>query len=88
MSKYCEDCVHNEVCEYGAYCPTGHCNDKNVAEDYVPTGEWINVDAYSKWLKEQTIIGFDYEHCEVLIGRNGVWHSAIKTYLKERSEEE
>ena len=53
-----------------------------------PKGEWINVDAYSKWLKEQTIIGFDYEHCEVLIGRNGVWQSAIETYLKERSDEE
>lgn len=41
MSKYCEDCVHNEVCQYGAHCPTEHCNDKNVAEDYVPTAKWL-----------------------------------------------
>ena len=42
---------------------------------------------YSDWLKKQTI-GFDYDHCEVLVDRNGIWENAIETYLKERSEEE
>ena len=35
MSEYCEDCIHNEVCRYDAYCPSNHCNDKETAEDIV-----------------------------------------------------
>ncbi len=41
MSDYCQDCVHNEVCRYDAYCPTGHCNDKDTVDDLRPQGEWI-----------------------------------------------
>ena len=39
---------------------------------------------FSEWLKEQRT-GLDYNHCEVLVDRNGIWESAIETYLKERS---
>jgi len=41
MDKFCEDCVHNAVCQYGAYCPSGHCNDKDTLDDLRPQGEWI-----------------------------------------------
>ena len=40
MDKYCEDCVHNGVCRYEAYCPSGHCNDKDTLDDIRPQGEW------------------------------------------------
>ena len=40
MDKFCEDCVHNSVCHYGAYCPSGHCNDKDTLDDLRPQGEW------------------------------------------------
>ena len=40
MDKFCEDCVHNLVCQYGAYCPSGHCNDKDTLDDLRPQGEW------------------------------------------------
>ncbi len=43
MDKFCEDCVHNEVCRYEAYCPSGHCNDKDTLDDLMPRGEWIKV---------------------------------------------
>lgn len=43
MDKFCEDCVHNSVCQYGAYCPSGHCNDKDTLDDLMPRGEWIKV---------------------------------------------
>lgn len=36
MDKFCEDCVHKEVCQYGAYCPSGHCNDKDTLDDIFP----------------------------------------------------
>lgn len=39
---------------------------------------------YSDWLKKQTT-GFDYNRCEVLVDRNGIWENAIETYLKESS---
>lgn len=38
---------------------------------------------FSEWLKEQRT-GLDYNRCEVLVDRNGIWESAIETYLKER----
>ena len=41
MDKFCEDCIHNEVCRYEAYCPSGHCNDKDTLDDLRPQGEWI-----------------------------------------------
>lgn len=41
MDKFCEDCVHNAVCQYGAYCPSGHCNDKDTLDDLIPQGKWI-----------------------------------------------
>lgn len=41
MDKFCEDCIHNSVCHYGAYCPSGHCNDKDTLDDLRPHGEWI-----------------------------------------------
>lgn len=56
--------------------------------DERPTGKCIDFDDYSKWLKGQAIVGFDYNRCDVLIERNGIWENAIETYLKERSEEE
>ena len=42
MSEICIDCVHKEVCKYECYCPSGHCNDYAVADDFIPQGEWIN----------------------------------------------
>lgn len=34
MDKFCEDCIHNEVCQYGAIPPhEGRCNDKETLED-------------------------------------------------------
>ena len=44
MDKFCEDCVHNEVCRYEAYCPSGHCNDKETIDDLRPQGKW------GKWI--------------------------------------
>ncbi len=41
MDKFCEDCIHNLVCQYGAYCPSGHCNDKDTLDDLRPNGEQI-----------------------------------------------
>lgn len=41
MDKFCEDCIHNGVCRYEAYCPSGHCNDKDTLDDIIPQGEWI-----------------------------------------------
>lgn len=42
MDKFCEDCIHNEVCQYGAIPPhTGRCNDKDTLDDLIPRGEWI-----------------------------------------------
>ena len=45
MDKYCEDCIHNEVCRYEAYCPSGHCNDKETLDDIRPQGEWVHLQA-------------------------------------------
>lgn len=34
MDKFCEDCIHNEVCQYGSIPPhIGRCNDKETLED-------------------------------------------------------
>lgn len=41
MSEICIDCVHQEVCKYECYCPSGHCNDYAVADDFRPQGKWI-----------------------------------------------
>lgn len=42
MDKFCEDCIHNEVCQYGAIPPhIGRCNDKDTLDDLIPRGEWI-----------------------------------------------
>ena len=43
MSEICINCVHQEVCRYECYCPSGHCNDYAVADDFRPQGEWIGV---------------------------------------------
>ena len=43
MDKFCEDCIHNSVCHYGAYCPSGHCNDKDTLDDLIPQGEWVHI---------------------------------------------
>lgn len=40
MSEICIDCVHQEVCRYECYCPSGHCNDYAVADDFRPQGKW------------------------------------------------
>jgi hypothetical protein len=43
MDKFCADCIHNEVCQYGAIPPhIGRCNDKDTLDDLIPHGEWIN----------------------------------------------
>lgn len=60
---------------------------KFVFDEETPKDKWINANDFSEWLKEQKT-GFDYNRCEVLVDRNGIWESAIETYLKERSEEE
>lgn len=42
MDKFCEDCLHNEVCQYGAIPPhKDRCNDKDTLDDIMPRGEWI-----------------------------------------------
>ena len=41
MSEICIDCVHQEVCRYECYCPSGHCNDYAVADDFRPQDEWV-----------------------------------------------
>ena len=44
MDKFCEDCVHNEVCQYGAIPPhIDRCNDKDTIDDIRPKGEWIMI---------------------------------------------
>lgn len=41
MDKFCEDCIHNEVCQYYAIPPhKDRCNDKDTLDDIVPQGEW------------------------------------------------
>ena len=40
MDKFCEDCIHNEVCQYGAIPPhTDRCNDKDTLDDISPQGD-------------------------------------------------
>lgn len=42
MDKFCEDCIHNEVCQYGAIPPhIDRCNDKDTLDDIRPKGAWI-----------------------------------------------
>lgn len=42
MDKFCEDCIHNEVCQYYAIPPhKDRCNDKDTLDDLIPQGEWI-----------------------------------------------
>lgn len=41
MSEICIDCVHQEVCRYECHSPSEHCNDRAVADDFIPQGEWI-----------------------------------------------
>lgn len=41
MDKFCEDCIHNEVCQYYAIPPhKDRCNDKDTLDDLIPQGEW------------------------------------------------
>ena len=40
MSEICIDCVHQEVCRYECHRPSEHCNDRAVADDFIPKGEW------------------------------------------------
>lgn len=43
MDKFCEDCIHNEVCQYGAIPPhIGRCNDKDTLDD-IRQDEWIPI---------------------------------------------
>lgn len=46
------------------------------------------LDLFSDWLKEQTIVGFDYDRCDLLVERNGRWVSAIDTYLRRGDNNE
>lgn len=39
--------------------------------------------SYYEWLKKQSIVGFDYEHCDLLIVKYGRWVSAMGIYLSE-----
>lgn len=42
MDKFCEDCIHNDVCQYGAIPPhIDRCNDKDTLDDIRPQGKWI-----------------------------------------------
>lgn len=64
MSEICIDCVHQEVCRYECYCPSGHCNDRAVADDFRPKGEWIkHEDGYNvcPYCKNRT--AFSYLFC-------------------------
>lgn len=36
MSEICIDCIHQEVCRYECHCPSEHCNDYAVADDFRP----------------------------------------------------
>ena len=42
MSEICIDCIHQEVCRYECHSPSEHCNDRAVADDFIPQGEWID----------------------------------------------
>lgn len=67
MDKYCEDCVHNEVCRYEAYCPSGHCNDKETIDDLRPQGEWIDTGYMEEYWSEEY-------RCSVC-GAKDHWHN-------------
>lgn len=48
MDKFCEDCIHNEVCQYGAIPPhIDRCNDKDTLDDIRPHGKWIAIKPYN-----------------------------------------
>lgn len=38
---------------------------------------------FHEWLKKQSIVGFDYENCDLLIVKDGRWVSAMETYLRK-----
>lgn len=38
-------------------------------------------------LKNQSIVGFDYERCDLLIVKDGRWVSAMETYLRKGVED-
>lgn len=42
---------------------------------------------FFEFLKEQSIVGFDYEHCDLLIERDGRWVSAMDLYLRKIGDE-
>ena len=42
MSEICIDCIHQEVCRYDCHRPSEHCNDRAVADDFIPQGKWID----------------------------------------------
>lgn len=43
MSEICIDCVHQEVCRYDCHRPSEHCNDRAVADDFRPQGEYVDI---------------------------------------------
>lgn len=40
MSEICIDCIHQEVCRYDCHCPSEHCNDRAIADDFRPQDNW------------------------------------------------
>lgn len=59
MDKFCEDCVHNEVCQYYAIPPhKDRCNDKDTLDDLRPQGEWKTITQQGRSGDGRT---FDYE---------------------------
>ena len=90
VSDMIEDCIDNApTVDMNTELSVAYLKGRRQGQsDERPTGKCIDFDDYSKWLKGQAIVGFDYNRCDVLIERNGIWENAIETYLKERSEEE
>ena len=44
MDKFCEDCIHNSVCQYGAFPPhKDWCSDKDTLDDLRSQDRWIPV---------------------------------------------
>lgn len=67
MDKFCEDCLHNEVCRYEAYCPSGHCNDKDTLDDrWTPIDEmlpeeheWIGTKTFGTTISDEVYVTFE-----------------------------
>lgn len=52
MSEICIDCVHQEVCRYDCHRPSEHCNDKAVADDFIPQDEWVE---FARWVAKEVL---------------------------------